>query len=122
VEGELAVQIKFKNTGFRDSQAGVILRRCIFHGPHSMGSNRLSLQQVLAQAGLDPRKFGEKPAQLIDSIKPEWNPAEKHWDFFDDTTAQLEATSQASRLLNSYPAEPLKIEPEQATVVMDVPL
>jgi hypothetical protein len=81
-----------------------------------------SMQQALGAAGLDPVKIAEKLAQLIHCLEPKWNPAEKHWDFFDDTTAQLEAIRQVARLLNLYPAEPSSVEPEQVTVIVDVPL
>jgi hypothetical protein len=37
-------------------------------------------------------------------------------------TAQLEALKQIARLLNLYPGEPSQVEPEQVTVIVDVPL
>jgi hypothetical protein len=84
--------------------------------------SRLSMQQVLAQAGLDPTKIAEKFAQLIDCQEPKWNPAKRRWDMSSDSRTQLETLKQIARLLNLYPAEPSKVEPEQVTVIADVPL
>jgi hypothetical protein len=53
---------------------------------------------------------------------PKWNPAKGQWDMFPDFTAQLEALKQIARLLNLYPAEPSQVEPDQVTVIVDVPL
>jgi hypothetical protein len=116
------------NCGFNAAQAGIAIgmsQRSAHANAHRYVAairNRLSLQQVLAEAGLDPRKIAEKLAQLIDCLEPKWNPAEKRWDLFDNATAQLEAVKQIARLLNLYPAQPLKVESEQVNVIIDVPL
>src|ERR1700724_1728262 len=41
--------------------------------------SRLSMQQVLAEAGLDRVTIAEKLAQLIDCLEPKWNPAKRQW-------------------------------------------
>lgn len=83
---------------------------------------RLEIQQAIRIVGLNELRIALKLAELIDATMPRGNPAKRQWDMFPDFTAQLEALKQIARLLNLYPAEPSQVEPEQVTVIVDVPL
>jgi hypothetical protein len=83
---------------------------------------RLEIQQALRIVGLDEVRIALKLDEVIDATTPKWNPAKRRWDIFPDFTTQLEALKQIVQLLNLYPAEASKVDPEQVTVIVDVPL
>jgi hypothetical protein len=84
--------------------------------------DRMSLQHAMRESGLDVRLIARKLARLMDATEPKWNCATQSWDMFENYAAQLEAIKQTARLLNLYPPEPTKVEPEQVTVIIDLPL
>jgi hypothetical protein len=83
---------------------------------------RVSMQDALKRAKLDPTRLARKLNRLMEAKEPKWNQATKTWDAFENTTAQLEAIKQTARLLNLYPAEPKEGDGSTVNVIIDVKL